>query len=290
VRHAPAVFVATLGLAACATTPGGEPVDAQAEPRSSSAVLFVERQVAETPGSTAHVGARFVQFAGLSPDALPDLLGTPRVPSGTIGCAERGDTAVDTAAGRAEARLLDVGPIEVRAGDTVLQLEPRRFPDLWNVVSGVIYATDGELPSEAWRFSAPGNPQSRIGAFDVEAHAPEDLAGVTVADQALVPNGTVSIPRRAFGVRWVRGDRDDGVVVTFEARGGAERPTTIACGARDEGLLDVETAWAERIADMARGGATVTVHRIRARPFTVQPMDAAQVVFDVSLRGHAAAE
>jgi hypothetical protein len=289
VRHAPAVLLVAFSAAACATAPGGEPLEASLEPTRSSAVLFVERQAAEGPNSTAHVGARFVQFTGLAADALPDLLGIPRVPEGVVGCHERGDTPFDTSGGRAEARLLDVGPIEVRAGDSVLRLEPRRFPDLWNVVSGVIYATDGELPSDAWRFSAPGNLQSRVGAFDVEARAPEELSGLAVAEQALTPGATVQIPRRAFAVRWVRGERDDGLVVTFESGPSAARPSTITCTARDEGLLEIDAGWADRIAELARAGATIHVHRVRARPFNVPQLDAAQVVFDVSVRGHAAA-
>lgn len=272
-------------VAACATTPGGEPADAQTA--RSSAMLFVERQVADGAGSTAHVGARFVQFSGLSPEALPDLLGTPHLPGTTVGCFEREDTAVDTADGRAEARLLDVGPIDVRAGDTTLRLEPRRFPDLWNVVSGVIYATDGDLPADVWRFTAPGNVQSRVGAFDVEARAPEELSGITVADQHLTPGGSVVVPRRSFFVRWVRGDRDDGVVLTFEGTGNAR---TITCTARDEGWMNVDSVWAERIAELARSGATLTVHRVRARPFNVPSMEEAYVVFDLSIRARAVAE
>lgn len=287
VRHAPALLVLAAGLAACANTPGGEAGDAQSE-QQRMAVLFVERQASDSAGSTSHVGARFVQYAGIEAAVLPDLLGTPALPA-AIGCVEQGESAVDTANGRAEARLLDVGTIEVRAGDRVLELEPRRFPDLWNVVSGVIYSTDDDLPLGTWRFSAPGNAQSRVGAFDVEARAPEDLANVTVAEQPLAPGAAVVVPRHGFAVRWTRGERDDSIVVAFEGTG-AERPLRVVCVAHDEGSLEIDAAWADRVADLARTGATLAVHRVRARPFSAPSLDAAHVVFDLSIRGTARAE
>jgi hypothetical protein len=177
----------------------------------------------------------------------------------------------------------------VRAGDRTVRLEPRRFPDLWNVISGVIYAGDDELPSSEWHFSAPGNAASRVGAFDVDVRAPDELAQVTLADQPLAPGATVTLPRRAFGVRWSAGEAGDLVVVAFEPAGD-ERSATIACTARDEGALEVDAAWADRVADLARAGATVSVHRVRTRPFALPPLESAQVVFDLSLRARAAAE
>ena len=254
-------------------------------------MLFVERHASETAGTPAHIGARFVQYAGLSAAALPDLLGTPHIPAGSTGCLERADAAVDTEGARAEARLLDVGPIDVRSGDRSVRLEPRRFPDLWNVVSGVIYATDGELAADEWQFSAAGNPQTRLGAFDVSLRAPEDLAGLVIAEQAFAPGSNVLIPRRGFQVRWSRGDdAGDGVMLTIESAPGADRPTTIECTTRDEGVLDVDAPWADRMADVARTGATIALHRVRTHPFTGLSVESAQVVFDFSIRGQAQGE
>ena len=290
-RYASAALLTSLALAACATTPGAETVDVTpAELQHSSAILFVERQGTDPTNGTAHVGARFVQYAGVTSDSLPDLLGTPHIPGTSTGCSERTDSAVDSSNGRAEVRLMDVGPIDVRAGDRMLHLEPRRFPDLWNVVSGVVYATDGDLPSDNWHFAAPGNAQSHMPAFDVEARAPEDLVGISIADQAFVANGIVSIPRRGFSIRWTRGERDDGVIVAFESAGTAEHASTISCAARDEGSLDIDNAWADRIVALAQSGATVTVHRVRARAFNAPQVDSANVVFDLSIRGRAQLE
>ena len=64
-----------MGLAACATSAGVDSTDAQPGAQHSTAVLFVERQAADSAGTSAHVGARFVQYTGIATEALPDLLG-----------------------------------------------------------------------------------------------------------------------------------------------------------------------------------------------------------------------
>ena len=286
--RASALLTLSIGLAACANAQNGvDLADSQVEPLHSTAVVFVERQAGGASGDTAHIGARFVQFSGLPADALPDLLGTPHVPGANSGCAERGEANLDAEATHAEARLLDVGTIDFRVGEQALQLEPRRFPDLWNVVSGVIYATDGEVTGDAWHFSAPGSAVSRMSGFDLDARSPDALVGLTVADQAFAPGAAVSLPRRAFSVRWTRGDHDDGLIVTFEPGGTTDQPSVIACTAHDDGALDVDASWADRIASLSSSGTVITAHRVRARAFTHAQSDNALVVFDLSVRGRA---
>src|SRR5438105_4484793 len=90
VRTALALLLATSALAACASSAGMDPAEVQPEqPQHSVAILFVERAAAEGTNGAAHVGARFVQLSGMSPTALPALLGTPALPGGATGCTER---------------------------------------------------------------------------------------------------------------------------------------------------------------------------------------------------------
>jgi hypothetical protein len=283
VRHTSVLLVLAAALGACGNTTAddGGP---QAEDQHN-AMLFVERGASEE--TTARVGARFVQYAGLEPGALPGLVDMPAVPDAVPGCRVHTERAVDVTGGRAEVRLADVGSIEVRADDRVLQLEPRRWPEQFNV-SGMSYDAEGDLPAGAWHFRVTGSTELRLPPFDVEARAPEDLAGVTVADQAFVAGAAVVVPRRAFAVRWTRGERDDDVVLTID--GGVTASGTLVCTARDEGAMELDASWAERAADLARGGATVVVHRVRSRAFSAPPYDTAHVVFDWWLRGRARAE
>jgi len=262
----------------------------QAGPGRSSAILFVERRFTEPTDVPVHVGARFVAFSGMSESALPDLLGTPLVQGDATGCAYRSDAVAETVNTNAEARLLDVGVLEVRAGNQALELEPKRFPDIWHVVSGVIYAADEDIPGETWRFVAGGNPASRVGAFEVEARSPEPLSNLVLADQGYGPSFTVQIPRRAFFLRWTRGNHEDTVSITFESSNlSGERGTPITCSAKDDGLLMIDSVWADRIVDLAGNASEIQtiVRRQRSLPFTIPQVDSATLVFDWSVRGTA---
>lgn len=228
----------------------------------------------------AQVGARFVQFTGVASNALPDLLGTPSIPS-SVGCTEQAARSTEPTA-RAEVRLLDVGALEVRSDGQTLALEPRRLPDLFRVVSGVVYAAEGELSGSRWQFRAQGNSTARIPAFEVEAQAPESLTGLSLASQPITNSNAVRLPRTPFSVRWTRGDANDLVVAHFEGAQDSNQPSAIVCSARDDsGAIDVDATWAERIARVAAAGRVV-IHRVRVRPFALSGVDDAAVVFDSS--------
>lgn len=253
----------------------------------TSALLVVERR-ATIPSTSSplsvQVGARFVQFTGVARGALPELLGTPAIPE-AVGCSQQEPRESDQSS-RAEVRLLDVGALEVRSGAHTLALEPRRLPDLFRVVSGVVYAAEGEIEGSRWQFHAAGNTSARIPAFDVEARAPEALSGFSVGDQVIGANsGVVRLPRGAFSLRWTRGDASDFIVAHFEGSA-SEHAVPVVCSARDDaGSLEIDAAWAERIARTASVGRLV-VHRVGVRPFALANVDNAAVIFDsaVTLR------
>lgn len=279
------ITLLTLGIlataAACTgSVPGDEGApDAEGPPRVSG-VLFVER-AQDGATASAQVGARFLRVTGVSDEALPDLAGVPAVPTG-VGCVERGAPLRDADPSRAEVRLLDVGPIEVRAEDRVLRMSPRRFPDLWNVVSGSLYGMESDLPAGTWRFSGAGDVASGVGPFDVQAQRPEVLSGVRLGDASLPVDGDgrVALPRRGgLAVRWSRGaDGDDRIAVVFEGAG------SVVCGARDEGAFDIDAATMDRVRELLRAGGVVSVHRLRTRAFTTTGIDHGTLVFDLSTR------
>jgi hypothetical protein len=273
-------------VGACAVGPQGElSTDPALNTQRSSALLVVERSTAAGVPGNAQVGARFVQFTGVASSALPELLGTPSIP-GSVGCSEQSARAAEPSE-RAEVRLLDVGALEVRSDGQTLALEPRRLPDLFRVVSGVVYAAEGELSGSRWQFRAAGNGTARIPAFEVEAQAPEALASLSLAEQPLSANTIARLPRTPFSLRWTRGEANDYVVAYFEGATNraqdTDRPNSIVCSARDDaGALEIDAAWSERIARVAAAGRVV-IHRVRVRPFALSGVDDAAVVFDSSL-------
>ncbi len=268
-------------------------VDASSDPSSglqrSAALLFVERvSVAGAPNATAQVGARFVRSAGVAPSALPGLLGIPSAPEG-LGCSIPSAPALDGAS-RPEVRLLDVGSLEVRVDGRALALEPRRLPDLFRVMSGVVYAGEAELSGERWQFRADGNGASRIPAFELDARAPAPLSELSLADQPPSPSSSWRLARGAFSVRWSRGEPGDFVLARFEGPSDRDPVEAITCSARDEtGVLELDAAWSERVARVARGGR-LSIHRLRSRAFSLSGFEQAAVVFDASLSVRIAAD
>ncbi len=262
-----------------------------------SGVLFVEQ--VQGAGAAAQAGARFLRVVGVDAEAVSELVGAPAwplprvpapgAPTGHGVCVERRGLVREGhgAETAPEVRLLDVGPIDVTAGDAALRLTPRRFPDLWNVVSGVLYGVDSALPTGVWRFSGAGDTAVGVGPFDVSMALPEALEGVSLDDQAVgaEPNESLTLSRRgAMTVRWQRPSRpEEGDVVTVVFAGAGE----LRCSVRDEGVLEVDPASADRARELLREGGAVSVHRLRARAFSAAGLDAGALVFDLSVRARA---
>lgn len=265
-----------LFAAACTGTAYDGVVDAEGPARTEALLLVEGGQAPEV--SAVQVGARFFSVTGFSDDALPELVGTPRLPRENA-CEER---ALPGHSSGGEVRLLDVGAVDVRAGFVDARMSPRRFPDLWNVVSGVLYGMEGNFAAGTWRFSAPGSTSSGIGAFEVSADAPEAIRDVMLNDRptGMGPGTVLALPRSGpLALRWSRGtNAEDRVAISFEGA------TTIVCGARDEGALDIDAGWMDRIREIARGDAQVAVRRIRVRAFSAPGTDRARLVFDIGTR------
>lgn len=241
-------------------------------------VVFVER-VGEAGGAQVHVGGRFFRSQGVAPESLPELVGAPPI-AATVGCTERGAMAETLDSSHAEVQLLDVGVVDARADGLTSRMTPHRLPDLWNVVSGVVYGLDGDLPSGSWQFSATGDPATSRGAFDVTGAPPEAFGELRLGDAIIAPQGgALSLPRRGgLSLRWARGASSDRVAVVFEGSG------TMSCGARDDGTLDVDAANADRVRELLRQGGTLSVHRLRTVPFAISGIDRATLVFDQVVR------
>jgi hypothetical protein len=277
------LLVASLGALGVACTGGGPDVALDADVSSrSEGILFVER-ISDSGGSRVHVGGRFYRSQGVRPESLRELVGAP--PSGAIsGCTERSVMGDGIDATQAEVQLLDVGAIDARAEAVVARMAPHRLPDLWNVVSGVVYGLEGELPAGAWQFSNPGDPATQRGAFDVTGAPPEPLSDVRLGDDALplASGRAIALPRRGgLSLRWARGAAADRVAVVFEGAG------TLSCGARDDGTLDLDALQVDRVRELLRQGGTVSVHRLRVVPFVMSGIDRATLVFDQVVRARA---
>lgn len=255
-------------------------LDAEVSSRSEG-IVFVERvNDGGEGGPRVHVGGRFFRSQGVRADSLPELVGAPPRAAGA-GCTERGAMSEGIDSTQAEVQLLDVGAIDARAEALVARMAPHRLPDLWNVVSGVVYGLDGELPAGAWQFTGAGDPNTLRGAFEVSGTPPEPMVDLRFGDDALpVPGGrAVSLSRRGgISMRWARGAAGDRVAVVFEGAG------TLSCSARDDGAFDLEPQHVDRVRELLRQGGTISVHRLRVIPFAMSGVDRASLVLDQVVR------
>lgn len=272
-----APLVAVVGVYGCTGAGPDAALDADVATRTEG-VVFVER-VTEAGSARVHVGGRFFRSQGVAAESLPELVGAP--PTGaSVGCAEQGAMAEALDSSHAEVQLLDVGIIDARADAFSARMSPHRLPDLWNVVSGVVYGLDGDLSAGAWQFVAAGDPATARGAFDVSGVPPEAIGDLRVGDATVTPQGSaIALPRRGpLALRWSRGLATDRVALVFEGSG------TISCGARDDGTLDLDGPNTDRVRELLREGGTLSVHRLRAVPFAASGIDRATLVFDQVVR------
>lgn len=274
-------------VACTGVVPDGESVAAEQRTRVS-ATLFVER-VFDGVEHPTQVGARFLRISGVRDEALPELVGVPAVPVAE-GCTERGARALEGMdPARAEVRLLDVGPIDVTGAQPV-RMVPRRFPDLWNVVSGSFYGAESDESVGVVRFSGVGAVVANIGGFDVQGSAPEVPSEVRLGDVSLpLPSGGTYLLPRAGGltVRWQRPavtDDGDWVTVVFEGT------SAVVCAARDVGTAELDASAVDRVRELLRRGGSVSVHRLRSRAFFAQGIDTGALVYDLSVRSRARGE
>lgn len=283
-RRSITLTTAALLLGGCAPSPQELGQEGAGAVLGSSAVLFVERQWSAGPAGQVQVGARFVRYSGISRNSLSEVLGFPSSPE-QLGCSlrESSATAAEPPA-RAQVQLLDVGRLEVQTERDGILLEPRRLPDLFHVVSGVVYAGEGAFTGDTWHFRADGSNASRVPSFSMSARGPDSFSSLSfgpVGSSAVSPaeasNG-VALPEGAFAVRWPAGEAGDRVVLEFTAPNAA----TIVCVAEDStGVVDIDRNWRERLSS---SGTVMVMHRMRSRSFTLASMEQASVVFDFSLR------
>jgi hypothetical protein len=185
----------------------------------------------------------------------------------------------------ADIELVDVGVIDVRAGDRSLALEPQSFPGLMSLMQGAIYGTtDGEGTAweggADWTFGAKGG--SGVGSFEVSTEAPDELVVLRIGSD----DPTVSTPvvERALDlpVRWEAGQHDDTIRIEIVwTQLGTEMH--LRCAAVDDGAFAVSAALLRPIADPSLiTSVRLLVTRERRRPFGAPGLDEGVLVLSLA--------
>ncbi len=247
------------------------------------AVVVVERSAgAETPEDVK--AEAFAGFLSLPPELEPAAvlpaagLAVDLPPAGACKKALRDPKAPVPADELARAELIDAGEVTLVAAGVVTTLAPRAFPSAADAISGVVYTTRDRaaepLPAAA-RYTIATSGSSELEAMSVDLPAPAALDGVTVMGTALGEIETLG-GGRPVELRWTAGAAGDIVYVTLET----DASSTL-CAFRDDGGRGTVPAGAVPSA----GLADLSVHRLRATPFSSAGLGRGELRFDFELSG-----
>lgn len=263
------VVASMAALAGCTAQSGPGPTGLA---EGSLGVLAIERRAASSDeldpnAHPAALGASFARYRGVTPDAVLDIVGSPVLVDGCVDLGARTD-GPDVA--QAEIELLDVGTIQVVAASATVELSPRTFPAVGDLLAGVFYAGETELPSAdaapTYDISASGNAE--VGPFEATVHAAVPPAGLRIDDAI---DGSRVARGHDLVLSWTDGGRADTFVeVTISRTDGV---LGASCTRADDGSIAVPAALLVR----HRGTAVhVRVRRVQVHALDVPGLDRAE--------------
>jgi len=280
----------TLGLGMFAVGCGFETADdpETAQIEVTHAVVVIERsaEADELDAVKAEAFAGFLNFsAELEPSAVLPIAGLSLDLPAIDACKNLDDDPTATAPeGLVRAELLDAGEVTLAAGGVVTTLAPRAFPNAADGISGVVYTTRDRaaepLPA-ASRYTVATSGSAALDPISVELPAPAALSAVTLMGTPLSDGATVPVAR-ALDLRWNAGAQGDIVYATLETD-----DTSTLCAFRDDSGRGTLPATALPRA----GSASLTVHRLRAMPFSsVGLVGRGELRFDFEISGSVTVE
>jgi hypothetical protein len=258
----------------CAGTVSGSAGPGDAEARTTSAIVVVERTVDATATARAEANARFVRFAASSTadDALRAIGAAVDLPPRETCAPEvapRGESASDEAAPVVE--LVDVGTVSFEADGVQTRLVPRQLPDVTDVVSGVVYARAGDpaiLPA-ATRYRLRVGGRADLPGFDVIAAAPADPSDVRFRGEVA---GTVTVSGGALDLSWTPDGAGDTLYVDVQ-------PAAVRCTLGD-GAIEGGLAHASLPSTLFDDRGSLVVHRLHREGLHAAGLASGELRFD----------
>lgn len=290
------VALAATGCSATVDEPVATDEDVEAAASADASVqaaVVIESTTAlpTTPSRVrSHVSARFLKVTGLDPQAADEVVGGgTAVVDAPEGCVFREpDAAAVPSEGSIE--LLDVGEIVVHAlrsdlPDVSLPLAARAFPDVGELVSGVVYTSRDEstaLP-EAGTYVIETSGSPAVEGFSLRLDAPAAPEGVRLGGLDLEqPEAVVLVGGEPLGLSWVAGDDEtDRIVVELEPLDPSpDGISAVSCVFNDQGQALVPAAFT---AFTDGSEVLVVVRRYRRREVKLPAVDEAFVDFDFAV-------
>lgn len=267
-------------VSACSASPASYTSDA--DRGSTHAVVTIERR--DVIGESAVQAKAFASFFRTPPEV--DFAVVTRITGLDLRLPELGECQVGGQTRDSSVPLSPLRRVELlSAGDVTLEtpggrvdLAPRAFPAVTDVVAGVVYTTRDRaaaLPAgEPYAMNAAGSAWLAPLAFSAEAPGALEnvsLAGLPLSERPALGNANAELA-------WTPGNARDVVYVTLTGQDPAE---TVSCSFRDDaGRGAVPATLLPRSSEV-----TISLHRLRsvALGSTSGAIDAGELRFDFEL-------
>jgi hypothetical protein len=253
---------------------------------STQALLRVERTAtAADPGALrTHASAYFLRLqAGADPTLAARLVGAADVLP-AVGQCQPAPLLSDQGmplASLGPVDLIDVGEVALEASQTHATLAARAFPDVVDLVSGVVYTTRDvmadPLPSQGgYIFRISGSPA--LSPMALEARAPGPLERLYVGGYALRAD-PIGVPREDLTLTWQPQGGTDLVYVELASAedGPLER---VGCTFANDGHAVVAASALPKAASQ-----NIAVHLVHRQEVAAPGLDHGEIRFDLATSG-----
>lgn len=268
-----------LGFAAGCSA-AAEPYTADADSGSVHALVSIERRASAGTDESAQAQA-FASFVRTPAEVDPTIVA--RITGLDLDLPDPGECELASNARERSVplsplrrvELLDAGAVALETPSGRVELAPRAFPAVTDLVGGVVYSTRDRaaaLPSgEVYALAVDGT--RFFAPFSLSAEAPPPLADLKLAG-ALLAEGA-GLDARGTELAWTSGSSRDLVYVVIS---GADASRFSTCTFRD----DAGRGSLPASALPPPGAASLSVHRLRSVALG-EPVDAGELRFDFEL-------
>jgi hypothetical protein len=282
--HAGTTALFAVGVAACS---GNVVTTSDASTSSTQALLSVERTVTATdaPNSVrSHASAYFLRLqAGADRTMAARLVGAAEVLPAMGQCQPvqmLGDQGMPLAS-LDPVDLVDVGEVAIEASQTRATLAARAFPDVVDLVSGVVYTTrdlmGDPLPGEgSYTFRVSGS--YALPPMTLEGHSPGPVDHLYVGGYALRAD-PIALPREDLAITWQPPAGGDLVYVELASTedGPLER---VRCTFVNDGHAVIGAAVLPKATSQS-----ISVHLIHREDVGAPGLDRGEIRFDLATSG-----
>jgi hypothetical protein len=278
---------ALAGLATLVGCSGTIVTAADASTTTTQALLSVDSttQAGDAAGSAgAHASAYFLRLqAGADPALAARVVGTSLVLPALGQCAPveiMGDEGMPLAS-LGPVDLIDVGQVSLQGPTTRAVLAARAFPDVVDLISGVVYTTrdpvaDPMREPGSYVFHVSGS--STLPAMSLVAHAPGATDRLYVGGYTLGAE-PLSLARGDLALSWQPNPYADAVYVELASLedGPLER---VRCAFAASGSAIVPASALPRA-----NSQSLSIHAVRRESISAMGLDGGEVRFDLAVSG-----